>query len=342
MEKNPFSNFKKQKKSRLFICFTLLTVPLLSSLFIINPFKNVESYETRKCEAVNGICSNEYILFTTSRCQNYKDVGDDAMFMLNGGSVCDPGDSNDIDNVHIKFINGSSTTNIKNCFFKVKNMDYPNQYVYGLRTPNYGSATYTRLTFHLWTGNNRKRRTEYYPITFNVTIDLDSSFSSNLFHIDCNSKTITSHENISSESIYNSFGRYFLSMCPCSGRGDETDRENISSSWTRIQNEKIFTDNKIPAELKSYFASYDSFDGSDFALAIERYDYILFYKKYELDDFLNRSNLVGERYKSHNVAQFIYQKEDTQTLIIIIASSISLISITTLIVVMIKKHHLKE
>ena len=339
MAKIPNLNFKEHPKPWRFLLFLLVGISLISSFH----FLTSATQKNSKCEAVNGICSNEYILFTTSACQDYKDVSDDAMFLLNGGSVCEPGDSNTMDNVHIKFINGSTTTNIRNCFFKVKNMSYANQYVYGLRTPNYGTGTYTRLTFHLWTGNNRKRRTDYYPISFNVSIDLTSSISSNVFHINCSSKTITSHENISSQGIYDSFGRYFLSMCPCSGRGDETDRENVSSSWTRIKNGKIFTDSRIPSELKDYFSSYDMIDTSDFSLAIQRYDYIIFYKKYELDDFLNRSSLVGSRYKSRDYNPLSFAKEEnTQTLVLIISSSVVLLSITALSILIIKKRKLKE
>lgn len=343
MEKNPNFIFKECKKTCLLLTILLVGASLLSSFQALTNLHHSDTQEIKRSEAVNGICANEYILFTTSSAQDYKEVGDDAMFLLNGGSVCDPGDTNDIDNVHIKFINGSNTTNIRNCFFKVKNMNYSNQYVYGLRTPNYGTGTYTKLTFHLWTGNNRKRKTEYYPITFNVSIDLSSSFSSNVFHINCSSKTITSHESIPSQDIYDAFGRYFLSMCPCSGRGDEVDKENVTSSWARIKSGKIFTDSKIPVELKNYFASYDTFDGSDISLAIQRYDYILFYKRYELDDFLNRSTLMGERYESVHPTLYYYKEENNiQTFVIIVSSSIAFLSITSLLILLIKKRKLRE
>ena len=131
-----------------------------------------------------------------------------------------------------------------------------------------------------------------------------------------------------------SYGSYFLSTINCSGLGNDTDRELVSSKWQEVKEYYEALPSVNQAVLRVAEHEFDA----DMKEALRRYDYCLFFKNYPLEDFLNRGELVNRYYQNSSNPISIFKKEDeASTFIIIIASTISLLSITILSILLVRK-----
>ena len=131
------------------------------------------------------------------------------------------------------------------------------------------------------------------------------------------------------------FPSYFLETISCSGRGDQNDKNMITSRWGEVKEYFL----NLSTEYQDAFSSGELTDPMTNE-ALIRYDYIVFYKGYGVDDFLNRSgnsNIYGS--KNNINAQYLMNNltNDSTVTLVIICSSICVISLTTILVIMIKK-----
>jgi len=145
---------------------------------------------------------------------------------------------------------------------------------------------------------------------------------------------------ISDDTRAGYYGTYFLSQITCDGDGSIT---STSSNWTNVKNEyKQYMSTAVEGKV---WTSTGSAGGTDLQKAVYRYDYIVFHKGYSgYDDFINRATSSGKQFAINSFSPFglISDKDNISTIIIIIASSISLLSITALSVLVIKKRKRKE
>ena len=150
---------------------------------------------------------------------------------------------------------------------------------------------------------------------------------------------------ISNTTRANYYGAYVMSEAICSGMGSVTATQtNWNNIWDEYNN--INTD----AQGKIWVAS-SSIAGTQLEQGMARYDVIV--SKYGMDgaikyyDFINRQESGGYHPYSlsanHNFNPFVINDESSfSTIIIVIASSVSLLSITALSVLVIKKRKSKE
>ena len=135
------------------------------------------------------------------------------------------------------------------------------------------------------------------------------------------------------------FPSYFLETISCSGRGDQNDKNMITSKWVEVKEYFL----NLSAEYQDAFKSGELTDPMTNE-ALIRYDYIVFYKGYGVDDFLNRSgnsNIFGTNPNINN-HYLVKSLTSDNTVIIIICSSICVISLTTVIIAMVKKRRKKQ
>ena len=183
-----------------------------------------------------------------------------------------------------------------------------------------------------------------YPGWYNVwnqTDDINfnsSNHTANMIYINSsgNGEIYPEHA-ISKETRLNFFGQYLLDTISCSGNGNSDATTN--EQW-----------NAVKAEYKTHLST--SFQGgvwtaiadktgNTLAQAIYRYDYILFYKHYEHEDFINRAdpNSGYQPLSSNEYISAIYTPTDNKKLAmyIVIISLVSISSVGLLLVVKRKK-----
>ena len=146
------------------------------------------------------------------------------------------------------------------------------------------------------------------------------------------SETITRNQRVEM------YGQHFLDTVACSGNGDSdvTTSEQWESVKTQYQN--MHTD--YQGDVWTTIANKDN-EASKVAQAMARYDYILFYKKYNHEDFINRGGSAYQtQYAASPISVLNNAENNSTSLMIAIIASVSLISVSTLIVV--KKSRTKE
>ena len=172
-------------------------------------------------------------------------------------------------------------------------------------------------------------------ITFN-----SSNHEANMIYIDSSGNgSINPDHKISKDTRLNFYGQYLLDTVECSGTG-ESDA-TTSGQW-----------NAIKAEYKNHLsttfqggvwsATADK-AGSTLAQAIYRYDYIVFYKHYDHEDFINRADPnSGYVPISSGLAFGIESYADAKkSSIYIVIISVASISVLGLLIVLKRKKSLR-
>jgi|GEM_PF-6072536 len=145
-------------------------------------------------------------------------------------------------------------------------------------------------------------------------------------------------ENITKEKRAVWYGVYFNQEVVCSGAGSI-----INDNWSNVRDEynnmctnaqgEVWKEEAIPAEA----------GGTSLQQAVSKYDYIVFHKQYTgHDDYIGRTDSPGKSALSTIKGGFgpfesIVHDAPVSTIIIIIASSVSLLSITALSILLVKK-----
>ena len=124
---------------------------------------------------------------------------------------------------------------------------------------------------------------------------------------------------ISDDTRAGYYGTYFLSQITCSGSGSIT---SSSTNWTNVKNEyKKHLSTSVEGKV---WTSSGSSTGTDLQKAMDRYDYIVFYKQYSgYDDFINRATSSG---KSHSIfvnRLFNFNAKDASSIAVIVVVSVT-------------------
>ena len=187
-------------------------------------------------------------------------------------------------------------------------------------------------------------------IVWNQTVDQSFNMGYNLFRMenqswqegssDYGKYTLSSTGYITNKARAEYYGTYFNSQVICD------DGVHKPSNWTNVSTE--YTHMCKNAQGVVWLASTEG--TTQLAIALSKYDYII--KKYgtsEYDDFINRLDSRSGSTILHGLANktngFNILKTDNITgsaVIIIVASSISILSITALSVLLVKKRKSKE
>ena len=166
---------------------------------------------------------------------------------------------------------------------------------------------------------------------------------------------------ISDEERALHYGNYFNSITDgkaggaCSASG-QTDHTVLQNSWRLLNDEYNHMATYARGEVWKSAGKGEGSGGTSLELAMGRYDYIVFTKHYtfetddhtDITDFIGRNDSPGKSpasaisYKGGFSSLVLNDDNSFSTIIIIIASSISLLSITALSVLVIKKRKSKE
>ena len=143
---------------------------------------------------------------------------------------------------------------------------------------------------------------------------------------------------ISDESRVDFYGDYFLDTVSCSGSGNSD--VTTSEQWNAVKNEYVNHLSKtFQGKVWTTIANKDT-EASKIAQAMARYDYIVLYKQYDHEDFINRQDSPNKTEYS-NSALIIDKNimESNEYMILIISLlALSVLSITALVILKKVKH----
>lgn len=139
-------------------------------------------------------------------------------------------------------------------------------------------------------------------------------------------------ETITREQRVEMYGQYFLDTVSCSGTGlsDSTTSEQWNAVKSQYQN--MHTD--YQGVVWTTIADSDT-SASKVAQAMARYDYIVLYKQYDHEDFINRQ--ASPNMTVYNLAQsrvtFTNENKEASITVIVLVSILSISSISVLLIV---------
>ena len=177
-----------------------------------------------------------------------------------------------------------------------------------------------------------------WDIAWNQTADLkfnENNHEANIIRVTKNGESwsgggylLDSQYSISNESRASFYAQYFLDTVKCSGDGksDATTEE----MWNNVKGEyRQYLSTDVEGEVWKAVADIE---GTTIEQAVARYDYIVFFKEYAHDDFMNRLESPGKA----SYINLPITNENTAdyklAIIIISVISITLIGITTLVI----------
>lgn len=230
--------------------------------------------------------------------------------------------SKDLSGYYLTFENvlGVCSNDIPLSIYEGSNYDY---YLFGVYIPISNSLIAKWNRFYL-KNNNKEVMTSF---TYN-----ESSNNQNVFFYNNELTPISSIDN--NEIIYRWFGTYFLSLINCTGKGNYSDQTMIVSNWPILETYYSQLNN----EYKEAIGSAQVTGSDDLTSALMRYDYIVFYKNYPVNDFLNRSTNPSRIYTQSTsfnpLMTLAYSESHVTTIVLIfgtVVSIFSLIMISTLL-----------
>jgi len=294
------------------------------NLITVNTIKSATYY--------NGIKSDNHAYLDLSAFQGWEDGN--AKFALFFGApdyydASEWGKSNSSEGYYSSFM------------WRVQGQD--NSHLYECIVPSYGNGS------RLWNlviavRFNPNTESPYWTddssVIWNKTGDLQfipSNHNANMIHInDWNGGYIDGDNIIARSSKVGFYGQYFLDTVSCSGHGNSDS--TTSNQWNAVKAEYINHLSKtFQGDVWTTVAD-KSASASTIAQAMARYDYIILYKEYDHEDFINRK---GSPNKTEYPASEMYAglqpyASDKNSSIYIVV--IALASITTLgLLVVIKR-----
>lgn len=140
---------------------------------------------------------------------------------------------------------------------------------------------------------------------------------------------------ISNESRLDFYGRYFNANVVCSDDGNSD--ATTSTMWSTVKNE--YKNHLSRFAQGDVWKTIGNEDGNEIAKAMARYDYIVFYKQYNHEDFINRKD--SPNLTQYSVSKLNNESGDIVSLIAIVVG-VSLLSVTLVVVISIKKSKNKQ
>ena len=134
------------------------------------------------------------------------------------------------------------------------------------------------------------------------------------------------------------YGRYFLDTVQCSGHGNSD--VTTSGQWDALKDEYVYhLDRNYQGDVWKTVADKS---GSLIAQAMARYDYIVLYKQYDHEDFINRAESPNKTvYSSEAYAGIQPYTTDKKSVIYIVVIAVVSISSVGLLIVTKRKKALK-
>ena len=139
---------------------------------------------------------------------------------------------------------------------------------------------------------------------------------------------------ISRQSRVNFYGQYFLDTVKCSGHGDSDS--TTSDMWNTVKNAYGHLSREFQGDV---WKTDGNKEGTVIEQAMARYDYIVLFKQYDHEDFINRKESPNKtEYQSLYVPNTFETNNDMNIFIIVIAS-VSVISVASLIIIKRRRLH---
>lgn len=167
----------------------------------------------------------------------------------------------------------------------------------------------------------------------NQTGDLSfnsSNENANMIHISgWNDGYIDSENIISDESRVNFYGNYFLNTVSCSGSGNSD--ATTSEMWNTVKYE--YQTHLSRLTQGTVWTTEGNKNGNAIEQAIARYDYIVLYKEYNHEDFINRKDSPNKTEYSAFINFLSITKNNDLAIILISTIAISIVSISMYFIV---------
>ena len=180
---------------------------------------------------------------------------------------------------------------------------------------------------------------DWYDNKWNQTPDLKydkDNQNANMVHVsDWNSGYLDAEHVISEESRYDFYGNYFLDTVACSGTG--TSDATTADMWNAAKNEYVNHLSKTYQGKVWMTVADKSATASKIAQAMARYDYIVLFKEYKHEDFINRAESPNKTVYSNSIGYFDNNLSESNNRVIIVISILAASVLATTMLVVLKK-----
>ena len=217
--------------------------------------------------------------------------------------------------------------------WKVNGQD--NAHLYECVVPSYGGATVWNMVIAVRLDQNAT--TPNWDQAYNQTADLkfDSNNQvANMIRVtDWNSGYLDKDNPITKQSRLDFYGEYFLDTVACSGTGNSDS--TTSEMWTAVQYDY---EHQLSRTFQGeVWKTYANTEGTMIQQAMARYDYIVLYKGYNHEDYINRAKSPNKtEYASVAIIDASIQSDSELYIIITVIAILSALSLTSLVIL--KKH----
>lgn len=220
--------------------------------------------------------------------------------------------------------------------WKVEGQD--NDHLYECIVPN----LYSGNSFNLW---NLVIAVRFDPVAsepgwsnvWNQTQNLSfnsSNHTGNMIHIDgWNHGEFDVTNSISQETRIGFYGSYFLDTVVCSGSGNSD--ATTSSMWNSV---KVAYENHLSRVFQGVVWTTEASEtGSQIAKAMARYDYIVLYKQYNHEDFINRQESPNKTTYQAVTVTGEPLDDGVGVILVVVVCLLSITAIATIIILKAKK-----
>ena len=218
--------------------------------------------------------------------------------------------------------------------WRVEGQDNP--HLYECIVPSYGNGD-RYWNFVIAVRFNPSTESPYWTddgtVIWNKTGNLQyigTNYDANMVHIsDWNSGSLDAEHIITRDSRVGFYGQYLLDTVSCSGHGNSDSTTN--EQWNAIKREYI---NHLSKTFQGdvWLTTADK-SGSLIAQAMARYDYIVLYKEYNHEDFINRAESPNKTIYSSEALMIQHDFDNKKASIYIVIIAITSISTLGLLVV---------
>ena len=226
-----------------------------------------------------------------------------------------------------QYINGSYQPSF---LWKVEGQD--NDHLYECIVPVHGYSVWNLVIAVRFSPDTAAPNFDsYWNKSQNLSFNSENH-QANMIHVnDWNEAQLDKDNVISDDSRLDFFGRYFLDTVSCSGTGSSD--ATTSEMWG---NAKVAYNHLSRLLQGNVWQTVADESGSLVAQAMARYDYILFYKGYDHEDFINRKESENKTDYSSILVSGV-TTDNSLIGVIIAISSVTLLGTLSLLVI--KKRH---
>lgn len=220
--------------------------------------------------------------------------------------------------------------------WKVNGQD--NDHLYECVVPSYGNATVWNMVIAVRLDQNATEPNwdQKYNQTQNLVFTSTNQVANMIRITGWNEGYLDEANPITRQARLDIYGKYFMDTVTCSGTG--TSDSTTAEMWNAVQYDY---EHQLSRTFQgAVWTTTASLGGTLIQQAMARYDYIVLYKGYQHEDFINRAESPNKTlYDNAPAIQAIVQEESNIYIVLTIIALVSVLSLTSLVILKKYKRH---